>query len=408
MASPRETDGEPTRLSRRRLLGYTAVGVGGAVAGAGAGTGTTLAATQESAPPADAAGSRTIPFHGPHQAGVTTPVQARAVFAGLDLREGVGAEAVGRLLRLWTQDAAALTAGRPATADPAPALARRPAGLTITFGFGPGLFDAVGKPEAVPAGFVPAPSFSIDRLQDRWSGGDLLVQVRGDDSITVAHAVRVMLVGARPFATVRWQQAGFQYHAGVAPGSTPRNLMGQVDGTVNPKTDDDFDEVVWSDQGWLAGGTTMILRRIRMDLDGWDRVPPPEQERAIGRRLSDGAPLTGGGEHDAADFTRRDHHGLVIPADAHIRRARPGHGRHRILRGGYNYDDGVDTDGNPDVGLLFASYQASFARQFVPIQRRLAALDALNTWTTPVGSAVFAIPPGCEPGGWIGRTLLES
>ncbi|WP_232285402.1 Dyp-type peroxidase [Saccharomonospora marina] len=378
--------------------------MGGAVAGAGS----ALAATQDAPPPVDAVGTRTVAFHGPHQAGVTTPAQARAVFAGLDLRDGVGAEAIGRLLRLWTQDAAALTAGRPATADPAPTLAERPAGLTVTFGFGPGLFDAIGRPDAVPAGFVPAPTFPIDRLLPRWSDGDLLVQVCADDSIAAAHAVRVLLVGARPFATVRWQQSGFLPHAGVAPGTTPRNLMGQLDGTANPTENDGLDDVVWSREGWLAGGTTMILRRIRMDLDEWDRVPPPEQEQAIGRRLSDGAPLTGGREHDPADFSRRDHHGLVIPADAHIRRARPHHGQDRILRRGYSYDDGVDTDGNPDAGLLFASYQASFHRQFLPVQRRLAALDALNTWTTPVGSAVFAIPPGCEPGGWIGQTLLES
>lgn len=48
----------------------------------------------------------------------------------------------------------------------------------------------------------------------------------------------------------------------------------------------------------------------------------------------------------------------------------------------------------PGSGLLFASYQADVDRQFLPIQRRLDESDMLNEWTTPIGSAVYAIPPG--------------
>ena len=55
---------------------------------------------------------------------------------------------------------------------------------------------------------------------------------------------------------------------------------------------------------------------------------------------------------------------------------------------------------------MFISFQADIARQFVPIQQRLDAGDALNTWTTAVGSAVFAVPPGFGPDTWIGHTLL--
>lgn len=79
----------------------------------------------------------------------------------------------------------------------------------------------------------------------------------------------------------------------------------------------------------------------------------------------------------------------------------------RILRRAYNYEDGLSPEGRPDAGLLFASYQADVERQFVPIQRRLAEVDLLNQWITPIGSAVFAVPPGCAPDGWIGETLLS-
>ncbi|HEX2313050.1 MAG TPA: peroxidase, partial [Thermomonospora sp.] len=78
----------------------------------------------------------------------------------------------------------------------------------------------------------------------------------------------------------------------------------------------------------------------------------------------------------------------------------------RMLRRSYNYDEGLTADGRSDSGLLFASFQADIGRQFLPVQARLAEADLLNLWTTPIGSAVFAIPPGCAEGGWIGETLL--
>ena len=59
------------------------------------------------------------------------------------------------------------------------------------------------------------------------------------------------------------------------------------------------------------------------------------------------------------------------------------------------------------MGLLFCSYQADITTQFIPIQQRLAGGDLLNRWTTPIGSAVFAVPPGCQPGGFLGEGLLS-
>jgi dye decolorizing peroxidase len=39
-------------------------------------------------------------------------------------------------------------------------------------------------------------------------------------------------------------------------------------------------------------------------------------------------------------------------------------------------------------------------------QKRLADKDLLNEWITPIGSAVFAVPPECAVGGWIGEQVL--
>lgn len=89
-----------------------------------------------------------------------------------------------------------------------------------------------------------------------------------------------------------------------------------------------------------------------------------------------------------------------------MRRARSDNEAERIFRRGYNYDERPDDATVSNSGLVFVAFQADVDRQFAPIQQRLSDLDLLNEWTTPIGSAVFAIPPGCAKGGYIGETLL--
>ena len=188
-----------------------------------------------------------------------------------------------------------------------------------------------------------------------------------------------------------------------------RNLFGQVDGTVNltPGTED-FDRLVWSREGWLRDGSSLVLRRIAMNLDTWDRLDRPGREQSVGRFLSNGAPLTGNQEHDEPDFAATTAIGFpVIPEFSHMRRARSDNPDEQIYRRSYNYDDTPTGEAISNSGQLFVSFQADIDAQFVPIQRRLDELDLLNEWTTPIGSAVFAIPPGCEKSGYIGETLLK-
>ncbi len=243
----------------------------------------------------------------------------------------------------------------------------------------------------------------------------------------------------RSFGRIRWVQNGFLRAFGAGTG-TPRNLFGQVDGTVNPTADPaanpgrggaSLDDIVWGKgsasagypQAWEPGGTSVVIRRIHMNLDTWDEVDTPAREDAIGRKLSNGAPLTGAKEFDDPDFAKTDNLGFeMIAPYAHIRRAR---GEEldkkpweRILRRAYNYDEPVANAGGlsrhgevsggiSNAGLIFVAYQTDPVQQFVPIQKRLEKLDMLNTWTIPIGSAVFAIPAGVrEEGGYIGESLF--
>lgn len=244
------------------------------------------------------------------------------------------------------------------------------------------------------------PAFAGERLDRRWSGGDLLLQLCCDDPVTLAHALRMTVKDTRSFAKVRWTQRGFRQSTAPA-GATQRNLMGQLDGTVNPRPGDpDFDRAVWIEDGPLAGGTMLVLRRIRMHLDTWDAADRVAKEFTVGRRLDTGAPLTGAAERDPADYAAVNRLGFPTIAEyAHIRRAHVQDPGLRMFRRVYNYDDG-------DTGLLFAAYMADVERQFTPVQRRLAEADLLNEWVTAIGSAVFYLPPGCDEGGWVGRSLL--
>ncbi|MBN9176418.1 MAG: Dyp-type peroxidase [Microbacterium sp.] len=406
MAAPDSGAGRSGSTRRQFLLGGTVAGVGAAAA-IGIDLALNPSTSTVTSPSAPLNGDEIVPFHGAHQAGIDTDAQAHGTFIALDLHDDVDRDQLRRLMRVLSDDAERLTQGRAALADSEPELALTPARLTVTFAFGPGFVSRAGR--EAPAWLQPLPAFSVDQLRDEFNDGDLLLQIAADDPLTVAHATRMLLKDARSFADVRWTQQGFRRAYGsVAPGTTMRNLFGQVDGTTNPKPGTaHFDDVVWSGAGWLAGGTGMVVRRIHMNLDKWDRLDRPGREQSVGRTLTNGAPLTGTGEHDEPDFDAKTTIGFpVIPEFSHMRRARPDDEKQRIFRRAYNYDERPTGAEVSESGLIFVSFQADVDAQFTPIQRRLDELDLLNEWTIPIGSAVFAVPPGCAPGGYIGETLL--
>ena len=383
--------------SRRRVL------AGGAVAGLGAAAVVVASRGEEpvaAVPAAAEVGTGKVAFHGPRQAGIAEDPPAHAAFVAFTLPAGTDRRALARMMRLLTDDATRLTQGVPALGDTDAELAVLPARLTVTFGFGPGLYRAAGLTSPV----TDLPAFTIDRLERRWSGGDLLLQICADDPLTVAHAQRMLIKDARPFAAVRWVQQGFRRSPGVqAPEHTQRNVLGQLDGTANPRGAE-IEPAVWNPDG----STTLVVRRMRCEIEKWDLLSVSDKENAVGRRMASGAPLSGHHERDEPDFTALDASGLpAMPDFSHVTRARVTDPSLKLLRRPYNYDGAPDAAGHPDSGLVFACYQRDIARQFLPIQKRLADKDLLNEWITPIGSAVFAIPPGCAEGGWIGERVLS-
>ncbi|MEU7591620.1 iron uptake transporter deferrochelatase/peroxidase subunit [Streptomyces sp. NPDC039022] len=419
------TGPEPTdtlELSRRRLLGTVgAAGAAGLVAGA-AGGAIGVAAAQDDPPTAlSSVGSASVAFRderAKHQAGITTPLQARGHLVAFDLAPGAGRKEAAALLRRWSRTAEELMAGRAPAADTGVALDAGPSSLTVTFGFGRTFFDRTGLTAHRPVQLEPLPDFSSDVLDAGRSNGDLWIQIGSDDALVAFHALRALQKEAGGTARLRWQMNGFNRTPGAtAAPMTARNLMGQVDGTNNPEpAEPDFEERIFvgRDAGsgpyaWMRGGSYAVVRRIRMLLDDWEKQPLTKQEKVIGRRKADGAPLTGGDEHTKMDLDKNGPDGLpVVPADAHARIAAPESNQGAaMLRRPFSFHDGFRDDGAPDAGLLFICWQADPLRSFIPIQRKLDRGDALSPFLRHEASGLFAVPPAAVAGGYVGQPLLE-
>ncbi|WP_042430633.1 iron uptake transporter deferrochelatase/peroxidase subunit [Streptacidiphilus anmyonensis] len=406
-------------ISRRTLLSTAAAtGAGGLAAGA-AGTALTrpTSATASTGPALACLGTGVIPFHGTHQAGITTALQACGHLAAFDLVAGAGRQQAAALLRRWSASAEAMTAGHPpATDDDQVALDSGLCSLTVTFGFGLSLFPKTGLTHRVPAAMVPVPPFPGDALDPERSDGDLWIQIGANDPLVAFHALNVLQRQAAPTATLRWQMNGFNRTPGATDQPrTMRNLMGQIDGTDNPKPDDkNFNATVFTPnasgaKAWMNGGSYAVVRRIRMLLPAWNALPLAEQERVIGRRKRDGAPLSGGTETTPVDLEKFNPDGsLAIPPDAHVRVAAPASNADAaMLRRGFSYHDGYPADGSPDAGLLFVAWQADPTLGFVQVQRKLAGGDHLSRFIRHEAGALFAVPGGPRPGEYVGQQLLE-
>lgn len=400
-------------ISRRALLGTA--GATGLVLGA-AGGAVGYASAPAEATPLTSVGAGRAMFHGKHQPGITEGLQARGHLVAFDLAAGAGRREAAALLRRWSTTAERLMAGEAAPhGDTDVARDAGPSSLTLTFGFGHSFFARTGLEKQRPGALDPLPDFSSDHLDKSRSDGDLWVQIGANDALVAFHALRAIQKDAGSAARVRWQMNGFNRSPGAtAHPMTARNLMGQLDGTRNPKpTDTDFDQRIFvpasGEPAWMAGGSYVVVRRIRMLLDDWEKLSLAAQEQVIGRRKADGAPLSGGDETTPMDLEKTDAHGdWVVPLNAHARITRPDrNGGAAMLRRPFSYHDGIDADGTPDAGLLFICWQADPLRGFVPVQRKLDRGDALSKYIRHEASGLFAVPGGAAPGEYVGQRLLE-
>ncbi|MET7883005.1 iron uptake transporter deferrochelatase/peroxidase subunit [Streptomyces avermitilis] len=404
--------------SRRSLIGWGGAGL--ALGAAAAGGAVAMTRTGNDVDPAATETGAAIGFHGAHQAGIATPVQDRLHFAAFDVKTDDRAAFV-QLLKDWTRAAARMTAGHAvgegaygglAEAPPddtGEALGLKPSRLTLTIGFGPSLFEKFGLTDQRPEALVDLPKFPGDNLEKTRSNGDLCIQACADDPQVAVHAIRNLARIGFGKVAIRWSQLGFGKTSSTTPDAqTPRNLMGFKDGTRNiaGTETDRLKKFVWVGEGdgphWMTGGSYLVARRIRMNIETWDRTSLQEQEDVFGRDKGEGAPVGKAKERDKP-FLK------AMKPDAHVRLAHPdSNDGATLLRRGYSFTDGTDGLGRLDAGLFFLAYQRDVRKGFIPVQRSLSRTDALNEYIQHVGSAVFAVPPGVrDKDDWWGRTLFS-
>jgi deferrochelatase/peroxidase EfeB len=423
---------DPKLRSRRRFLASAATAAAVAatapVAAAAHGRAATSSSSSES-------GGDNEPFFGLHQAGVATMPQANVYFAAFDLTTEKREDVVA-LLRAWTAASARLTQGLSAVAltdDPASpepdsydAAGLNADRLTLTFGFGPGMFskdgkDRYGLAKHRPDALADLPRFNGDQLVPERTGGDLCIQACADNPQVAFHAVRQLSRLAYGTASIRWAQSGFM--AAPKDKGTPRNLMGFKDGSMNVPIRDEasMNRFVWAgdEGGWMQHGTYMVARPIRIALEHWDRMKLSFQEQVVGRQKHSGAPLGQKNENDSLALDANDASGNpIIPENAHVRLGAPeNNDGAQILRRAYSYDNGLSYIAERwppwhqgmefDAGLLFICYQRDPRTGFVKIFDKMSKFDMMNQFVTHVGGGLFACPPGVKEGGYVGQPLFD-
>ena len=392
------------KMDRREFLKKAGIGGAGLALGVSGAAAFFANKAQEEKKISD--GGEEISFYGEHQAGITTPMQKNIYFVVLDLHS-TDKEEVIQMFKDWTDYSSKLVDGELVKKDGSNALlppsdtgetvGLNPYRLTLTFGVSADFLKKMGLEKKRPKEFRDLPPFPKEQLQEKYTGGDIVIQACADDEQVAFHAVRNLVRKARNTVTMKWSQSGF---AAIGDRmSTPRNLFGFKDGTANVTKEKDFDKVIWTDSDdWMKGGTYMAVRRIQMFLETWDRTNLQEQEKTFGRYKESGAPFGKKDEFDEVDLA-------LLPVDSHVRLAKEVN--KPIYRRSYSYSDGiVDKTGQFDTGLLFLAFQKN-PDSFVKVQTNLGAQDKMNEYVTHIGSGLFACFAGVKKGEYLGQKLFE-
>ena len=411
------------KLSRRKMLKMTGASAAGVAIGASGLGGVLKAFGVPQWLDDDTSVENKVNFYGKHQSGIATEVQSHVYFASLSVLVKSKAE-LQELFKMWTPLAVSLmngqqigetTNGHIPPIDTGEAVGVDAKNLSITFGVGPSLFSNkdLGLSQLKPTELNDLPHFPKDQLEEAYTGGDMCIQACADDPQVAFHAVRNLVRAASGKVSVNWTQAGYNSIPVNKEGKreTPRNLFAFKDGTENPRSDKAMNDVVWIQNGeskpWMTNGSYLIVRRIQMHLETWDRTSLKAQEETFGRYRHNGAPFGKQHEFDAVDEQRKDDAGnYVVPETSHVFLARQV--KARIMRRAFSYASGVmDHTGAYDAGLLFISFQKD-PQQFTDIQNALGRLDKMNEYITHRGSGVFACFPGIKKGSYIGEALFNA
>ncbi|MEQ7921408.1 iron uptake transporter deferrochelatase/peroxidase subunit [Xanthomonas sp. WHRI 1810A] len=426
-----DSSNDPISVQRRRVL--MGLGAAGAALAGSSLSGNVLAAPAPAqvteAPKSDKTQDHNS-YHGLHQSGIVNPRPVAGMMVSFDVL-AQDREDLERLFRTLNERIAFLmTGGAVPQVDPKlPPLDSgilgpvvTPDNLTITVSVGDSLFDErFGLAPVKPKRLQRMVGFPNDALEAECCHGDLSIQFCSNAPDSNIHALRDIVKNLPDLLFVRWKQEGtVPAQAPLKPGQpaeSARNFLGFRDGSANPDSNDQkaMDTLVWVQPGsdepaWAANGSYQAVRIIRNFVERWDRTPLQEQQDIFGRMKATGAPMDGKVETDVPDY-HKDPEGKVTKLDAHIRLANPRTAesqRNLILRRPFNYSNGVNKNGQLDMGLLFICYQSDLEKGFITVQTRLNG-EPLEEYLKPVGGGYFFTLPGVvNDQDFIGRSLLDA
>ena len=224
---------------------------------------------------------------------------------------------------------------------------------------------------------------------------------------------------------------------------TPRNLLGFKDGTHEPhrdaaegyaggKTTSTIRPALMMSSGstregpaWLRGGSYVVVTaHPRGSLEHWDRTEVSIfRKQVIGRQKycpapRSATPPTSSTPIDlAAQDSRRqsgDRRECPYPPRHRRQQRRRRNPAPRLLPT-MTASPSPPNAGRPgvraslyDAGLFFVCYQSDPRTGFSKLFEPMSKLDALNQFTTHVGSGLFACPPGVTDGDYIGQALFTA
>jgi putative iron-dependent peroxidase len=223
-----------------------------------------------------------------------------------------------------------------------------------------------------PRGLVPFEPLSDGKRHAPATPADLFVHIhsyRHDANMMLAREFVAKLAGQ---ARVVEEVMGFKHLGG-------RDLTGFVDGTENPKGIERAQvALVGEDDAEFAGGSHVSIQRWVHDLSAWDRLPVPEQEKAVGRTKDTDEELDDAVKPPSAHIAR-----VVIEDEAGEEL--------EIVRHSLPYG------GTREHGLYFVAYCAS-PSPFRQMLKRMIVRDGgghydrLMDFTRPVTGASFFVP----------------
>ncbi|MFZ5835982.1 MAG: Dyp-type peroxidase [Pseudomonadota bacterium] len=170
-------------------------------------------------------------------------------------------------------------------------------GAHAVFAFGNNLLAAITDtlPEAFSA-FTPIQGAS--GLHAPATQRDLLIWIHGARMDANFDAARAMHNALKDHAELLLEVPGFNYHDN-------RDMTGFIDGTANPRDAEAHEAALVPPGRNLAGGAYVMSMQYLHDLDAFNRLSIPEQEKIIGRT-----------RNDSTELQR-----AAKPNDAHIARA---------------------------------------------------------------------------------------